>query len=106
MRLHRVTLILFCLFASNLAFAEQPNNVLSAWDLLSACTRADESWIEFCNGYMQATQDFGAASGVVCVTPGTTRTDLSVLYEHQAAVLFFKNPSMKNEPGLLVACSL
>jgi hypothetical protein len=45
------------------------------------------SWIDFCNGFMQAAHDVGAIAGEVCVPKGITRTDLVKLFEREATTL-------------------
>ncbi|RWB66809.1 Rap1a/Tai family immunity protein [Mesorhizobium sp.] len=47
----------------------------------SACTRANESWIGFCNGYIQAAVDSVQKSDGICIPSGTTRTELVTLVE-------------------------
>lgn len=47
----------------------------------SACTRAEEAWISFCNGYIQAVIDNIRESDAVCLPAGTTRTDLVTVAE-------------------------
>ena len=50
---------------------------LTGSGFLDACTRADESWISFCNGYVQAAVDEAQREGdKLCPPPGTTRTDI------------------------------
>jgi hypothetical protein len=46
-----------------------------------ACTRADESWISFCNGYIQAVIDSIREDDKVCLPVGTTRTDIVTIVE-------------------------
>lgn len=47
---------------------------LSASDVLDACGRANEAWVSFCHGYMQATFDLSRFVGFdICPPEGTTR---------------------------------
>ena len=45
------------------------------------CTRPDESWISYCNGYIQAVIDSMNSQSGVCLPSGTSRTDLVMLAE-------------------------
>lgn len=49
----------------------------------NACTRADEAWISFCNGYIQAIVDGIRETDGVCLPAGTTRTDLVTIAEKE-----------------------
>lgn len=86
------------MIASSL-FAPVQAQVLSAADLLVACTRVDMQWIAFCNGFFQAVHDVGAASGGVCAQ-GATRTDLVRAFEQGAADAISSNPDIGAMPGL------
>src|SRR5690554_5225236 len=46
-----------------------------------ACTRADESWISFCNGYVQAVTDSLREEDGICIPSGTSRTELVTVAE-------------------------
>ena len=46
-----------------------------------ACTRPDESWISFCNGYIQAAVDSLRQGDGVCIPHDATRTDLVTAIE-------------------------
>jgi hypothetical protein len=48
-----------------------------------ACTRADESWISFCNGYVQAVIDSVRDSDRICLPNGTTRTEIVTIAEKE-----------------------
>jgi hypothetical protein len=48
-----------------------------------ACTRVDESWISFCNGYIQAVIDGLRKQDEICISPGTTRNDLVTIVEKE-----------------------
>jgi len=46
-------------------------------DLVKACSTADQEWIGFCNGYIQAAIDFIEFNKLkVCIATGTTRNDI------------------------------
>jgi len=80
---------------------------MSAGDLLTACTTPSESWISFCNGYMQAAFDFAAIEGIACYEPELTRTDLTVLFERNAFTASARNGgSMENISGLTLAVAI
>lgn len=63
------------------ALAVEPSMQMNGASFADACTRADESWISFCNGYIQAAVDSLDAPGSICIPPGTTRADLVTLIE-------------------------
>lgn len=63
------------------AFAFDPNMQMTGAAFLQACTRADESWISFCNGYIQAAVDSLREGDGICVPGGTTRTDIVTVTE-------------------------
>ncbi|MBU3028759.1 Rap1a/Tai family immunity protein [Paracoccus marinaquae] len=48
-----------------------------------ACTRLNESWISFCNGYVQAIVDTLAVDDDICFSSDTTRTDIVTAVEQQ-----------------------
>jgi hypothetical protein len=48
---------------------------LNGAQLLKACTRADQEWIGFCNGYIQAAFDATGGKGI-CAPKGVTRNQL------------------------------
>ena len=49
----------------------------------NACTRADESWVSFCNGYIQAIVDSIREDDGVCLPSGTSRADLVTVAERE-----------------------
>ncbi len=57
------------------ALAVTPAMQMTGEAFSDACTRPSESWISFCNGYVQAVVDSIRPSAGVCIPPGTTRTD-------------------------------
>jgi len=97
--------LLFLFFTSNAVSDQNDTLFMSAENLLTACTTADSDWISFCNGYLQAAHDLGAKQGLICAPIGTTRTDLSNVYD-RAAIEIRKNPTMKREAGFQVALAL
>ena len=76
---------------------------MAAGTLLDACTRANESWISFCNGFFQAIHDVGALDGRVCIPEGTTRTDLVVAFERQAVEILAASPSLASTAAVSFA---
>ena len=101
----RVSTILTAMFlAAPPAGAQEA--VMTAGDLLDACTRADESWISFCNGFFQAVHDVSALDGRVCVPVGTTRTDLVLAFERQAAKALAASPPLTSKAAVSFAALL
>ena len=70
---------LWSLAASATSF--DPSIQMSGAEFSQACTRADESWISFCNGYLQSVVDRLGENDGVCIPQGTSRTDLVTLTE-------------------------
>ena len=64
-----------CVVVSAAKAAQGPDLALSGAALLSACTRADQEWIGFCNGYLQAAFDATGSQGI-CPPGDVTRNDL------------------------------
>lgn len=62
-------------------FAFDPSMQMTGAAFSQACTRADESWISFCNGYVQAAIDSLSEGDGICIPSGTTRTDIVTLTE-------------------------
>jgi hypothetical protein len=57
------------------ATAQSSEMTLNGAQLLKACTIADQSWIGFCNGYIQAAFDATGGKGI-CAPKGVTRNQL------------------------------
>ena len=88
------------------AVAQQPDMTMDAENLLSICTTAHPDAVGFCNGFMQAAHDWPGGDDLrVCAPPGTTRTQLAMLYEQQAPELFAQYPGagIEREPAIIVA---
>lgn len=64
-------------------FAIDSKVQMTGEDFSVACTRADESWISFCDGYIQAVIDSLGDDDRVCLPVGTTRADLVTLTEKE-----------------------
>ena len=79
----RPVVILVTTLLSISAFAIDPEMQMNGEDLSNACTRADESWISFCNGYVQAVIDSIREDNRICFPNGTTRTDLVMIAEKE-----------------------
>lgn len=62
--------------ASTQAFAVNPKMQLTGISFLNACTKQNESWISFCNGYIQAVVDSIPSNSDICIPNGTTRTEM------------------------------
>lgn len=65
------------------AHAVDPETQLDGEGFSNACTRADEAWISFCNGYIQAVIDSIREADGVCLPSGTTRTDIVAMAERE-----------------------
>lgn len=78
-RLFTCTALLSVLTTTALAF--DPGIQMTGVDFSKACTRADESWVSFCNGYVQAAIDSLREGDGICVPRGTTRTDIVTVTE-------------------------
>lgn len=72
----RVRIFLAATLFSLPALAFEPSMQMTGTAFSEACTRANESWISFCNGYIQAVVDGLREGDGICISPGTTRTDL------------------------------
>jgi len=59
-----------------IATAAHPNTGLTAAELRDACTRSDDVWVFFCDGYAQATADFAEMSDLACIPDDTSRATL------------------------------
>lgn len=103
-----VTIALMSAMVVNIAaaFASRAESVLSARDLFDACTRADMDWINFCNGFMQASNDYAVRSGIACTPTGTTRTRLVEIFEHSAARLLVSQPELGDLAGIEVVVAI
>lgn len=62
-------------------FAFDPSIQMTGAAFSDACTRANESWISFCNGYAQAAIDGIREGDGICIPRGTTRTDIVTITE-------------------------
>lgn len=70
-------------FISSSAFADSSKMQMDGAGFSDACTRADESWVSFCNGYVQAVVDSIPNGETICLPIGTTRTDLVTVAEKE-----------------------
>ena len=61
--------------AAEKAAAQSPEMTLNGAQLLEACNKADQEWIGFCNGYIQAAFDATGGKGI-CAPKGVTRNQL------------------------------
>ena len=86
------------------ATAHQSSMTLDAANLLTICTTAHPDAIGFCNGFMQAANDWPSGDNLrVCAPDGTTRTQLAMLYEQQAPILFAQYQDASSQPAVVVA---
>lgn len=79
--MRRVRITLAATLFSLPAFAFDPSMQMTGSAFSDACTRANESWISFCNGYIQAAIDSLREGDGICIPNGTTRTDVVTLAE-------------------------
>ena len=70
-----VVAMLCCFVSGEEAAAQSSEMTMTGADLLKACTKADQDWIGFCNGYLQAAFDATGGQGI-CPPRGVTRNDL------------------------------
>lgn len=63
------------------AFAFNTSMQMTGAAFSEACTRADQNWISFCDGYIQAAVDSLREGDGICIPGGTTRTDLVTVME-------------------------
>jgi len=68
---------------SNPAFAIESKMQMNGAGFSDACTRIDEAWVSFCNGYVQAVIDGMADEEKICLPTGTTRTDIVTITEKE-----------------------
>jgi hypothetical protein len=81
-------------------------NVMAASELVEACTRIDDVWISFCNGYAQGVADFLELSGAACIPSGTTRTMLVTLIDRTTFSRIRDGSIPSDTPALTVAISV
>jgi molecular chaperone DnaK (HSP70) len=80
--MHRqITAFLAATLFSVPTFAIDSNIQMTGNAFSDACTRANESWVSFCNGYVQAAIDSLRDGDGVCIPAGTTRTQIVTLTE-------------------------
>ena len=86
------------------ANAQQGGMTLDAENLLTICTTAHPDAVGFCNGFMQAAHDWPSDDNLrVCAPSGTTRTQLAMLYEQQAPMLFAQYEDTARQPAIIIA---
>jgi hypothetical protein len=81
--LWRAGTVLFTLLLTAPAFAVDSGMQLDGAGFSNACTRADESWVSFCNGYIQAVIDSIREADSVCLPNSKTRTDIVTTVEKE-----------------------
>jgi hypothetical protein len=79
----RLLVAAFMFLLSTPTFAIDSKIQLTGADFSSSCTRADESWISFCNGYIQAVMDSVGEDDKICPPIGTTRTEVVTITERE-----------------------
>lgn len=85
--MRRAQFILAAILFALPAYASDPSIQMTGADFSKACTRADESWISFCNGYVQAVVDSIREGDGICIPRGTTRTDMVTVTERAVTAL-------------------
>ena len=79
----RTAIIFTTVLLSIPAFAIDSKMQMTGASFSNACTRADESGISFCNGYIQSVIDSIREEDRVCLPNGTTRTDIVTITEKE-----------------------
>lgn len=79
----RATITLAATLFALPAYAVDPSMQMTGAAFSKACTQADESWISFCNGYIQAAVDGLREGDGICIPRGATRTDLVTVIEKE-----------------------
>ena len=64
-------------------FAVDPKMQMNGASFSTACTRPDEIWVSFCNGYIQAVIDNIREADHICLPKGTTRSDIVTVAEKE-----------------------
>lgn len=91
-----VTLIV--LFGASSASA----STLNAGSLREACTKPEEAWVSFCNGYAQAAVDLATATRLTCIPTGTTRTQIVNAIDRAVFDQIARSEIPAEEPALSV----
>jgi len=78
-----LVVILATTLVSTPAFAIDSKMQMTGESFSNACARADESWISFCNGYIQAVVDGIRKDEKICLPKGTSRTELVTITEKE-----------------------
>lgn len=85
--MRRANIILAATLFSLPAFAFDPSMQMTGATFSQACTRADQNWISFCDGYIQAVVDGVREGDGICIPHGTTRTDMVTVTERAITVI-------------------
>lgn len=80
-----VLVIASTVMSTSTTFALDASMQMTGASFLNACSRADESWISFCNGYVQAAVDSLREGDGVCMPSGTTRTAIVTVVHRSIA---------------------
>ena len=80
-RMRWLAIILATTLVSIPAFAVDSRMQMTGKSFSNACTRAEESWVSFCNGYIQAVVDSIPKNDKICIPKGTSRTELVTITE-------------------------
>jgi len=78
-----IILVLVIIVFSTPVFAIDSKMQMTGESFSNVCTRADESWVSFCNGYIQAVVDSIRDKDGVCFPKGTSRIDLVTITEKE-----------------------
>jgi hypothetical protein len=88
---------------ASLAGAE---GAMTAAELEETCTRVDDVWISFCNGYVQGVADFLELSGGACIPPGVTRTTIVTIIDRSTFARIREEAIAPDTPALNVAIAV
>ena len=89
-----VTAVVFLVSLVKPALGESNETVFSTGDALKACTAKEVAWIDFCNGFVQASSDFAVINKVACPPRGVQRRYLSKLFREKALLYNQSQPAI------------
>ncbi len=76
-------IILTATYFSTAVFAIDSKMQMTGANFSNSCTRADDNWISFCNGYIQAVVDSIRENDGICFPNGVSRADLVTVAERE-----------------------
>jgi hypothetical protein len=79
----RIFFIILTINISISAFAIDSKMQMTGAGFSKVCTIAEEGWVSFCNGYIQAVVDSIRKDDKICLPNGITRADLVTITERE-----------------------